>query len=272
MSKYKKEVLEQEVLQFTQKELAEKYKTTQQYISKVLKKFGITCTAENRNNYIPITKEMEQVLIGSLLGDGNITQSKGINSYYRAEHSIKQKDYLEWKYNVLKPLCRGNIKESKREDKRTNKTYYSCYFYTRTHQYLTELRNLFYIDDIKRIPKNLSELLTPMSLAVWYMDDGTNNKSQVKASLTVQGFPLEDILLIQDVLKSKFGLNTYITKRNDKKLGKITYNLDFYKEDTYKLFSLIEPYVIPPMKYKILPLQRLCASPQTGNAVGEEIV
>ncbi len=272
MGKYNKEILQREIFQYTQKELAQKYGTTQQYISKVLKKFGITCTIEKRNNAIQISDTMKQVLIGSILGDGSVIQNKGINCFYREEHGVKQREYLEWKYEILKPLCAGTIKKYNRHDKRFDKEFVSCYFYTKTHSYLTELREIFYVEGVKRIPKNLKELLAPLSLAVWFLDDGTNSKSQVKASLTVEGYPLEDIVFIQEVLRENFDLKTYIVKRTPKKTGKVTNNLDFYKEDTLELFKLIEPYVIPSMKYKILPLQRLCASPLTGNAEGEEIV
>lgn len=57
--KYFKEVLEKEILQYTQKELAEKYHTNQQYIAVVLKRLGIiTPQPHERNAKIKITDVM----------------------------------------------------------------------------------------------------------------------------------------------------------------------------------------------------------------------
>lgn len=45
-----------------------------------------------------IKKESRNLLIGMLLGDGTISN----NNVFKLSHSITQKDYLEWKINLLK--------------------------------------------------------------------------------------------------------------------------------------------------------------------------
>jgi hypothetical protein len=59
----------------------------------------------------------------------------------------------------------GSIKyrESIYIDKRTNKTYKSLNFWTKSLPELTELYNVFYIDKVKVVPKDLS-LLSPANV------------------------------------------------------------------------------------------------------------
>ena len=53
---------------------------------------------------IPITGKLQQLLIGSLLGDGSFVSNGGHtkNCYLSIAHCIKQKEYLEFKTNILK--------------------------------------------------------------------------------------------------------------------------------------------------------------------------
>lgn len=48
-----------------------------------------------------LTEKQEQVILSGILGDGNIKRN-GRNFYYRETHSKKEKDYVFWKYSILK--------------------------------------------------------------------------------------------------------------------------------------------------------------------------
>ena len=84
------------------------------------------------------------------------------------EQSAKQKEYVYWKYEQLKSIVSGNPKKVTRYDKRT----YSSYrFYTRA--LFKQLRKEFYSTEKKSIPLSIQNYLkAPVTLAVWYMDDG----------------------------------------------------------------------------------------------------
>ena len=62
---------------------------------------------------------------------------------------------------------------TRKPDKRTGKIYKSIYFRTLTLPCLNEYHDIFYKNKVKIIPKNLDELLTPIGLAYWIMDDGS---------------------------------------------------------------------------------------------------
>jgi hypothetical protein len=53
-----------------------------------------------------------------------------------------------------------------------DKTYYGYEFNTFTFRSLVWLHKLFYSNGKKIIPVNISDLLTPLALAIWISDDG----------------------------------------------------------------------------------------------------
>ena len=60
-----------------------------------------------------INGKIKQILIGSLLGDGSVySRSKG-TAYYQEIHSIKQKDYLNWKNNNCFKIFKTRIRINK---------------------------------------------------------------------------------------------------------------------------------------------------------------
>ena len=75
---------------------------------------------------------------------------------------------------------------------------------------------MFYNKDRKLIPWNISEYLTPLVLAVWIKDDGGFSNYDIR--LSINSFKLKEVELLQDVIKSKYKLETtikniYIYKR-----------------------------------------------------------
>jgi hypothetical protein len=55
---------------------------------------------------------------------------------------------------------------------RTGKIYNSLIFKTRMLPCFNYLWDLFYLERVKTIPSNIGELLSPIGLAFWIMDDG----------------------------------------------------------------------------------------------------
>lgn len=243
-SKYDRQELEELVQQYTHKEIAEMKGTTSQYITRLCTRWNIrTPTWNERNNKRIITPIMKQLIIGSVLGDAHIAYSKTIDAYYRAEQGSKQKDYLFWKYEILKYLCASSPRKSVRE-------YTSWYFNTRTHKYFTKIHKLFYSSlGEKKVPNNFSKFLTPIVSAVWYMDDGTCSTNHLE--LCVQGYSILDILIIRKAFKNNFNINLGITRRHDKRLEGACLSFTICGENMIKFIRLIKPYIIPSMLYKI---------------------
>lgn len=110
---------------------------------------------------------------------------------------------------------------------------------------LTYLRNEFYDGKQKHLPENIpiEKVLTPLSLAVWYMDDGSFPKK--KECLFTSEFLLDrDAQAIQDLLEVHYKIKTTLWSNN---------RIRICKKSEMDFFRIIAPYVtqIPSMLYKI---------------------
>ena len=185
-----------------------------------------------KNKMLVVTNYQEEILTGSLLGDAYITTRGQI----QFEQSIHQKEYLFWKHQELSSISYKNVSFVKRFDKRYQHENFSCRFWTR--QYFISWRQKYYLKDKKIIPRDIQ--LTPLSLAIWYMDDGCYSDN--KCIIATDGFSQEEICFLQKLLFKKFNIKSSV-KNKLKILIK--------KESIKTFFSLIRPYIISSMLYKI---------------------
>ena len=180
---------------------------------------------------LSMSERQREILVGCVLEDAYITKLGKI----RIEQSTKQDEYVAWKYSELKSLCYG-AKPRELVHKKGDKIYRSLYFTLR--QYFKTWRLIFYSDTRKVFPKRL--VLTPLSIAVWYMDDGCWTGK--KFVLSTESFKEENINFLQGALKKQFGIETHVGKN-----GKLT----ILKESHSIFIQLISPYIISSMRYKL---------------------
>lgn len=184
-----------------------------------------------------LTQLQKSVIIGSILGDGYLrVLPNRKNAFLEINHSVKAKEYVDWKYSMLK-----NIVVSPPHERESNKWKKAYRFFTRQHPELTELLKSFYKNKRKIIPKSLE--LDPIVLAVWFMDDGSKTKKG-DVYLNSQGFSLKDQKRLIYLIR-KMGIRARINK--DKRY----YRIRILKESIPGLNRIIEPYIIPSMKYKL---------------------
>lgn len=179
-------------------------------------------------------RQME-ILVGSLLGDGYI-HPKGKICFEQADN---QYDYLLWKYEEFKNFAYPKIAQVTRFDKRSGKHTKSFRFFLK--QYFLSWRHAWYSKGTKRIPTNFEKWFTPLSLAVWYMDDGHFDKKQAPLFAS-ENFCYSDLLKIQNIL-SNWNIKSHIRINN---------RLRVLQSSTPNFVRLIEPYIIKSMRYKIL--------------------
>lgn len=73
-----------------------------------------------------------------------------------------------------------------------------------------------------------------------------------EAFLHTQGFSKEEVELMSNHLKTRFGLNNSIVKtKNRHKEGEFYYHIRFTTDGTKKLIDIVSPYVIDSMRYKL---------------------
>lgn len=192
-------------------------------------------------------KKQKEVLIGLVLGDGYLQATGEKNARLRLEHSIKQKLYLDWKYEVLKNFMQSSPKQLERFNPiwQQRYVYYRCQ--SHASPYFGKMRRLFYQGNQKVIPENIRSLLkAPLSLAVWYMDDGNFYQRDKTAEIYMPPYTIEDINRLLEAIKINYGLIPKI------KIKKKKYPvLSFDVRQTQQLIEIVKPYIIPSMQYKI---------------------
>jgi hypothetical protein len=202
----------------------------------------------------PLSKVAREIVWGCLFGDGCVRKPsptkqtdtrhcKYRNYKLQIRHSPLQRDYLYWLYGYLKPLCHSEPKEYRYLNKGIGKYYSSMDLVTRTHTYFTRLRKYFYPEGKKIIKRKNLNKLTPLGLAVWFMDDGTSDKKN-RVWIATNSYSYSEHEIIQQYFKEVWNINVSIVKERNQ--FKISFN-----SDTKKFCDLIRPFIIPSMQYKL---------------------
>lgn len=200
--------------------------------------------------------ELRGLLIGIVLGDGNLNaQTANSNARMLIGHSIKQKDYCTHKLSLVAELLRTEYaaKELSVLNKKSGKYYPIFQGQTKSHRYLTKLRQFLYNGSgTKVINQKILKYLTPEGLAYWYMDDGGiityHKRKKIWGSfISTQNFSYEEHLLIKDYFKSTYNIDCRIGKH-----GKDKYRISFNNTESKKLFEIIDKYKHKTLAYKFI--------------------
>ena len=212
-----------------------------------------------------LNKTQEQLLIGSFLGDGNISTEKRSNLSYGEHrlilvHQEKQKDYLYKKIECL-DYFKGKLTEYT--------SGYGSHCFRHVFKPIKELGTFVennYEPEVnprknfqrrKRLTLPLMEKLDWLGIAVWYMDDGHLLPNKELANVTnrwcrvqiaTNKFNEEERKIIKNYFE-KYGIHgSYIKSKGE------TYTFDINSESSQKFFKEVAPYIPESMEYK-LPLE-----------------
>lgn len=190
-----------------------------------------------------LSEKQKSVLLGTLLGDGSL---KLRGNYYRLhiKHSYKQISLVRYKREIFSNITNMPIRIFFQTVK--DKNYKFCEFVTLTHPEFSKYRKLFYKDKKKVISQKLKQLLkSPLSLAMWFMDDGCAEYAGV--SFNTQCFSLKEVRFLSQILKENFGLDSTIRKNKN---GWIIY---IPKNNLNKFTNIVKKYLLPGFLYKLEP-------------------
>lgn len=199
-----------------------------------------------------LSKEQKSLLIGLLLGDGTISS----NYVFKLSHSEAQREFLEWKIDLLNKFGFKNngVKEyiSTCGYNKGNKVLYSQMSLNPT---IKALRRTVYTPK-KHITRRLLNWLTPIGLAIWYMDDGCINVNTSKQRSSIQHtikiatcVDLDTAQVVIDYFKEVWDVQFRPFKE-----GKGTYSIASSTEsDCAAFIQIIRPHIeqVPSLLYKI---------------------
>ena len=127
-------------------------------------------------NLINTDNDLQSVIVGFMLGDGYA--DRRANTRIQISQSDKHYAYVEYLFHFFaeRGLC-NPIFTPLTASVRNDTILYSIRFYTYTYPEFYWVHNAFYTDGqgnrvTKHVPLNVSELLTPLALAIWIADDG----------------------------------------------------------------------------------------------------
>lgn len=204
---------------------------------------------EELSCHLKLTDEQREVLIGTLLGDGHLeTKNQGQTYRLKIEHTIRQRAYVEWFYDLFQDWVRTAPIVRSREVmfRGKKKSYERIGFATLSTGSLRFYAQQFYQDGKKIVPKLIHRWLTPRALAVWYMDDGSIKSNHHKSIfLNTHSFSESDLKRLQSALEKQYGVKSTIRIQKD---GRQLYLLS---ETVENFLNLIYPHVIPSMRYKL---------------------
>lgn len=184
-----------------------------------------------------LTQEQKSIVIGSLLGDGYLRVIPGRkNAFLEINHSIFQRDYVDWKYQKLKNLVKSPPKQRKGQEGRI-----AYRFFTRQHPELTEFYRKFYPDKKKIVPLELN--LNSLAIAVWFMDDGS--KTYETYYFNTQRFDRLSQERLITMLKNQWNIESSLNR------DKGFYRIRIKQSSASKFRKIVSEHIIASMKYKL---------------------
>lgn len=198
----------------------------------------------NLRNSLTLSDKQKSLIYGTMLGDGCITGNQnGKQKNYRLKigHSVKQKDLVFWKYEILK-----NFVLSPPSYRLENN---SWGFRTISHPEITQIKNIFYRDKKKILPQNIENILKDkLALAVWYMDDGCrwiSNGIERGLILNTQNFNPDEIQKLVELFIELYEIEPKVHKDHNR------YRLHIRVKDQYEFSDLFKEHIVDTLKYKL---------------------
>ncbi len=204
-----------------------------------------------------LSMTQHQFILGALMGDGSLSKpvrKEDASARFRMGHGAKQAAYLDWKVEML-----GNIPCS-----RSTNAKGAVFADVHPLPELAELHEAVYFGDgRKHLTWEYLKALTPLALAVWYMDDGcftlrskgvqerTRGRTG-RIEICVEAMSPGSRERLVQYLRDTHDLDVKLTERGARRMSYLT----FTTASTEKFQELIAPYVHPSMDYKLLP--RFC--------------
>jgi len=211
-----------------------------------------------------LSDQQMQVVLGSLMGDGNLSPNRrgGSGTRFRLGHGAKQAAYLNWKVSLL-----GNIECSRSVNAK------GAVFADFTPlPELAELHDAVYFGDGKKhLTWDYLKALTPLALAIWYMDDGSfslrskglqerTQGGSGRIEICVEAMSAGSRERLVQYLRDTHGLDVRLRAAGALKKAVLV----FSTAGTEKFQKLVAPFVHPSMDYKLLPRfqQRFTVQPE----------
>ena len=211
-------------------------------------------TKNDTKNDTQIVKEpwdltFQSLIVGSMLGDShaeryyNTTLKLG-NTRLTFQVSQFNESYSRYLYLICNNYTHCT-KPTFEERSSNTKTYQSLRFKTKRNPIFNQIHDYFYNGQIKILPQNIQHYLTPLALAIWFMDDGSKCGPGIR--FATNKYSIQDVERLCHILNNKFSL---IATSN--KCGRPHQRVIYISSKSInKFYNIVKPYILPEMLYKI---------------------
>lgn len=170
--------------------------------------------------HVPLSNTVKEIILGSLLGDGSLKLNpKYKNARFSFRHSIAQKAYFDWKANKLSEISSEKSVWEQQTDGGFSKLP-KLRYQSRALIQLTELYDLTHKRNKFEIRRKWLNYLTPLSLAIWWLDDGSIISNGRKGVICTDGFDENAVKILAQYLAKVWQIKTTVApikKLNGKK-------------------------------------------------------
>lgn len=188
-------------------------------------------------NYMELTNDQEQVLLGTIVGVGDLYRSNKHNNYcLQIEHKLCNKKYLVYKSSFFESLFYSLFDVYK-----IKQNAWFSIFRTVYCELFNKYVELIYYNDRKVISSTFLDKLGPLGVSIWFRDSGyyrATKQSEV-IGIDTTAFSYDENVLIQKWFLDKFGIDFRIVKYKTKywylKTGK--------KNNILKFSDIISEYI-----------------------------
>jgi recombination protein RecA len=201
-----------------------------------------------------LSPSQQQLILGSVMGDGNLSRParrEDHSARFRMGHGARQAAYLDWKLSLL-----ANVPHT-----RTVNAKGAVFADFTPLAELGELREVVYQGDGKKhLTWDYLKKLTPLALAIWYMDDGCFTlRSKGVQERTQGGTGRIEICVeamspgtrerLMQYLRDTHGLNVRLRSSGARRVSVLV----FTTSASERFQKLVASFVHPSMAYKLLP-------------------
>ena len=159
------------------------------------------------------------------------------------KHQLSQRALVELKRDVFSDFVTMQLHQF---DEKLGDGRYPCVqFATRKSPIFSEWHQRFYRDGRKIVPVDIADLVTPLSTAIWFMDDGGADYAGL--SFETHNFGSEEVEHLVATLAARFEIRATTRANKGRRIIYIP------ASSVGSFCSLIGPHVLPELRYKLVP-------------------
>ncbi len=215
---------------------------------------------KHNEHIVPLSNQARSIILGTLLGDGSLKMQKNQkNASLQIRHSDIQREYFFWKANELKEIARKKSVNLQKPDGFSKN--HKWRYISQSLPSLTELHHLTYHQNKLYIRRKWLNTLTPLSLAVWWCDDGSLiGYGGRKGVFCTDGFSESSVKVIAHYLNTVWQIRTVVAPTTRMYKGEQRQYWRIWirsQEELKKFLRIIIPFIpVPTMLSKVILLYK----------------